>query len=514
MNREESIALFNQGREVWNAWAHRKFAQRKALMDRGQWFADDAGGSTVASQTWWDESTADFSDQVFEEDADFASFVFPGSTSFHGATFGGTAEFGQVRFEDEVDFQGVTFEDQARFGLAVFKGYAGFGQATFKRGAWFQKAKFGGAALFEHALFVSRAGFHEAVFERNSAFAAVNFEGDAEFVQATFSELAAFQEATFEGQAKFSQAAFTRGVRFRRVNFNGPAWFRQCGFFGATDYSQSRFLRSADFNAIETTTAFSLAGATFQVVPDFVQAHFSEALRCDDISIATKSFRPRTWAEAKDGFKGNPDLPARWRALKRLAIQGHDHEHEQIFFKGELLARRWHADKPWSAAFWFGVLYQWLSDFGRSLLRPLVWWGVSLVLFAGVYLSQHDFLKTHDASTTVVSMAAVFPSVEPPQDLLCRSSKDNAVTAAFDLSIRNALLFVGQTSREKLRQNYVCLYGSERIETSSSSASGQASNAAPRIPNFVVLMGHLQNVISAVLIFLFLLGIRNHFKIK
>ena len=51
-----------------------------------------------------------------------------------------------------------------------------------------------------------------------------------------------------------------------------------------------------------------------------------------------------------------PGLPARrrhrprsaYRALKRLAVHGHDYEPEQMAFKGELRSRHWVIDK------WFG----------------------------------------------------------------------------------------------------------------------------------------------------------------
>ena len=42
--------------------------------------------------------------------------------------------------------------------------------------------------------------------------------------------------------------------------------------------------------------------------------------------------------------------------------------------------RRWLVDKPWHALFYFGLLYELLSDFGRSVLRPLLGWVLGLSL--------------------------------------------------------------------------------------------------------------------------------------
>lgn len=548
MNRDESIALFKQGRDAWNAWAEQKLSERRALEKAGCWFRrGDHGDVTELARRWHEEASGNFNGYTFEEDTDFSDFIFPGKTNFVGAIFRGKSLFrnaqfmGSVqlkkaRFENFVWFEEVIFEDFAGFSSSEFIQYADFTKAIFNNTASFEETIFRQPGRFAKTVFKVSVNFSESIFEMEAEFDQVEFDcrmvkfngarfdSKAKFTSAFFSEkgqfsgasfdaLAWFEDAIFKGSVKFDGVRFAQVVDFRRAIFEGDALFRHSEFRGFADFSNARFGKGADFGAIEGSSAFSFSGSTFDDVPDFIQAHFSEAPRCDDLDIATQGFWPRGLADVKERFKGDPDLAARWRALKRLAIQGHDHENEQIFFKGELLSRRWHADKPWDAAFWFGVLYQWLSDFGRSLLRPLLWWGLSLVVFAGVYVNQHDFLANQSASTTVSAMTAVLPFVDPPQDLICRNASGDPITAAFDLSIRNALLFVGQTSRDKLRQNYDCLYGANQ-SAAADPAGGQSSDAPVAIPYFVALMGHLQNVISAVLIFLFLLGLRNHFKIK
>ncbi|MFY9641037.1 MAG: hypothetical protein WA384_07620 [Rhodomicrobium sp.] len=37
MDRDETVALFLQGREAWNAWARKMLAGRKALETAGRW---------------------------------------------------------------------------------------------------------------------------------------------------------------------------------------------------------------------------------------------------------------------------------------------------------------------------------------------------------------------------------------------------------------------------------------------------------------------------------------------
>ena len=104
----------------------------------------------------------------------------------------------------------------------------------------------------------------------------------------------------------------------------------------------------------------------FGTVPDFTEAHFEEAPKFDNVELKPVRLQNLEAIEAETSY------PSRWRALRRLAIQAHDYERELQFFKGEIIARRGAEDKLTHARFWFGWLYQLLSDFGRSMGRPFV----------------------------------------------------------------------------------------------------------------------------------------------
>ena len=257
---------------------------------------------------------------------------------------------------------------------------------------------------------------------------------------------------------------------------------------------------------------FSLAGAHFLAVPDFIQAHFAEAPRLDDSRIEPRRFWTITLARVKDYVKGNPDLAARWRALKRLAIQGHDHAREQTFFKGELKARRWSEDKPWHAVFWFGVFYQVFSDFGGSPWRPFMWWGVSVLGFAGLYLGQHPTLAKQSSSGIAWAFERLTGATGEVPPLACVAGPGEPWVAAINLSIHKGLLFLGLVPIGKLNRIYACLYG---IHPAGAAQPSQLPGAfSPVIPDGVTALGFIQYPLSAVLIFLFLLAIRNHFRIK
>ena len=232
--------------------------------------------------------------------------------------------------------------------------------------------------------------------------------------------------------------------------------------------------------------------------------------RLDDIRIEPR----RLWlAGVKALFKGDADLAARWRALKKLAVAAHDHDREQLFFKGELRARRWATDKPWHAVFWFGLLYGWLSDFGRSLVRPIVWLVLLWLVFAGLYLGTHLTGSTPSVAGFAWGAERLTAAAgRAPPALRCRAGPGDAWGAARLFALRTGQPLPSFASGGKLDEALACLFG----------VQGQAPghlNALPlrfrpNVPNGIVYLGLLHQILSAVLIFLLLLALRNHFRIK
>ena len=121
------------------------------------------------------------------------------------------------------------------------------------------------------------------------------------------------------------------------------------------------------------TVAFGANGAVFAEV-------LKQAPDLDAVSLPLPSF----WR------RGRVELIARYRAVRRIAILGADYEREQMAFKGEVRSKRGTYHKWWHAAFWYGLAYDTLSDFGRSMSRPVLAWLISIASFALIYL--HSFL--------------------------------------------------------------------------------------------------------------------------
>ena len=479
MNKEESLALFRQGRAAWNTWAEEQLTERRKLEEAGDWIEDpDPDKQNDTTRAWHETATVDFSGHEFEGVADCSGFVFPGPALFRAAAFSCNAEFSEA-----------TFSGYAGFSEAAFKGDAGFIKAAFKGNAKFYKTAFSGDAEFSEAAFSGDAEFYKAAFSSDAEFSEAAFKGDVWFNAAAFKGYAGFIKAAFSGDAWFREATFKGNTEFIEANFSKTASFIQTDFTGFTSFDHCRFEEYADYSAIQVSRSFSLTQTRFKQVPDFTQARFAESPELDAIHIEPQRGWPRGLADFKTLLKGNADLAARWRALKKLAVAAHDHDRELLFWKGEVLARRWSVDKPWHALFYFGLFYGWLSDFGRSVVRPLIGWALGLFSFAWIYLSQY--------------LGDGWP---------CEVGPGNTFTAALGLSLRNALVLPGSGSATRLDQIYACLYGIY---------GGPAMTPAPLparfqpvIPDAIAFAGVVQNLWSAVMLFLLFLALRNHFRIK
>lgn len=288
--------------------------------------------------------------------------------------------------------------------------------------------------------------------------------------------------------------------------------------------------------------AFVLAGARFASAPAFHEASFRAPPRLDNVTIANPLRRFRRWS--KLGHKDprpvwmrwmktaqDPDMSSRYQHLRRLAVDAHDHQSEQDFFAEELRCRRFWRERPFGtgfAKFWFGWVYGGVSDFGRSMLRPFVAWIVSVTAFALFYLGQRSGGAPIDAIMRLDSPGWPPKPVAWNQGLhwvgdlfawgyqtvrwaadgfaslfttnACIQGGSNPVGEAFYLSLKNALVMVRWENDQAARRVYGCLYG--------------VNGDGPIMPLSTSLASLVQIVLSATLIFLFLVALRNLLKLR
>lgn len=352
-----------------------------------------------------------------------------------------------------------TFNDSVYFDNYIFPARVVLVKAIFKNYAFFDNTTFHGKIDFQNANFNSTASFLKTVFDGPALFNDCNFEGPASFHRCSFNENIWFLKTTFYEKADFELAQFYKKVSFRRANF----------------------LKASSFEAIHAEGFFSLERATFQnQVPNFNQAHFVEAPRLDNIELEDE-VPPGNFKKSITTFI-HPDIKARYQALKRLAVQAHDHESEQRFWAGVLRSDRslrtedggWNRRSLFSAFWWGNIAYGFFSDYGRSIVRPL---GTLLVLVI-LMTSLHLFISKKPLTY------------------------ENTFSAGY-ISTSKSIFNLGAdpTKRSILKEKYNALYG-------------VTENQTPNIPKSILIAEMGQTLLSAIFIFLTLLGVRNNFKMK
>lgn len=147
------------------------------------------------------------------------------------------------------------------------------------------------------------------------------------------------------------------------------------------------------------------------------------------------------------------------------------------------------------------------------MLRPAFLWLLSIFGFAAYFLGRHEggsalISAGRSQAEAAAHNAAVFNgAVTDAQswfsqafDASCASMQSNAAGEALYLSFRNALFMSGWEDVDTARRVFGCLYG--------------VSGERPLIPLDVSAVSLIQTIVSAVLLFLFLLALRNLLKVR
>lgn len=383
-------------------------------------------------------AVARFEDACFFGDADFAAIDFSNVTKFSGAFFAGWA-----RFEKAVFRHAAWFEDATILGDAIFA------DACFDDDARSARLAIGGTASFDRAIFQKRAAFSDAIFERDAAFLGAVFFGPADFEGARFGQVLNIDEALFREAAHFSSGLSMRddpGRGLELIDASSDAERRWVGRVGGGDQlpnapfgsmgrlsaSRAVFLSDVSFDRRTIEASMDLSHSLFAGIPYFHGARLPQRTslfetsfallkrpkvrrkgeKAKSISLSELAGRPIELAdnprvqEAIGRTSGQcrlkvapPKLDdvrlenaeAAFRTLKHAMEGIRAYRHESLFFKLELRARRLRKNDSqvptWER--WASQCYGALSDYGDSIIRPLVALVASWAIFgAGYWLIQ------------------------------------------------------------------------------------------------------------------------------
>ena len=267
------------------------------------------------------------------------------------------------------------------------------------------------------------------------------------FSDAKFSADAIFYKATFSGDANFSSVKFSAEANFAEVTFSNLVIFREA----------------------ESTKS----------VPSFIGTRFKNAPILESFQINWVRNRP------------NINI-TRYRQLKKIAIDGANHEQEVRFFGFETRCKMHLKHTPILTKAFIG-LYWVFSNFGQSLLRPLG--ALVLVWIVATAITISTTMKT--PIPTALSSLIMFEYLEP-----CEAIPSNAFRSKLDAirsqSIGSSLtLPVIAMDKDTQHQRNQCLYGQ-----------------GGGVPETNRIINGIQQVLSLIFLFLFGLAVRNRFKIK
>lgn len=540
LQHDHIAELAAQGPEAWNAWAEPLLAERRALEAAGAWQLETGPseimiGANGPTRDWLHRSRVNAQNYRLPTPLRLAGMIIPGEfdlrgasgdnldcseTIFHGPVLGHKAQLANASFKAARFLDRVMFED------AVFGADVDFSTAAFKATAWFQGATF------------QRASFYHSEAEDSVHFNGAVFGDYVNIEWSTFHGLAAFSGATFRGGVTFLTTQMDHAA-FDGATFSDGADFRDV-VCDRLDMSDARMAGLMDFRGLTVTSDFSMRSAeskgtidfseaTFGTPPDFTFTTLRCEIRLDNLTVRRSWLgfyvRPQSGYDAtmrpprRFGIYLDENAPAKFRALRKIAASGNDVLRELSFHAGEIRSSRFVTDWPlpwWGKPlggfprFWAGVLYGALSDYGRSIFRPFAWWVLLSAACAGLYLSYHPAVRANADTHSVTdggwigSIVAVRDAVRSGEPCLASTSASvtstDAATEALQLAASNATVF-GDSGADTNKRAFGCLYGFD-------------SGGGVIVPTEVSWIARVQRVLSAVLLFLFGLGLRNMLRMK
>lgn len=265
-----------------------EFSRRLAAITENNKTGNEDNQRTVPPiSPMWADLRFDFSgapifyplQQLYFQNADFASATFYGPADFFGAIFHGDTSFSAAQFTADASFSNANFNDWVGFSAAHFAGAAEFSQARFADAASFATVTFTGGADFSDAVFSAAADFAVASFKSDANFSRLNTAGIASFAAVTFDGKAVFTASTFHDEAHFAASIFNRPAVFSKSLFGGTARFAGIATKQTAIFCKVRFTGAADFSGASFTQYEDFGGARFDGDATFSRSSFFAVIR-------------------------------------------------------------------------------------------------------------------------------------------------------------------------------------------------------------------------------------------
>jgi uncharacterized protein YjbI with pentapeptide repeats len=230
-------------------------------------------------------------------------------------------------------------------------------------------------------IFNENVSFYNTTFKEESDFSDATFKGESNFSNTTFGNGSYFSYAIFEKKPSFSDATFREESNFNNTIFKDIADFRDC-IFGNINFKESifekKFYLSAkkEFNDIINIDFASFNFAYFDIgkiknIPNFYKSYIDIKNTIIEDNSKTRNFKDLTQID-----KNNLQF------LQTLFKNNNNYENYLNYHSAELeknIQKKLSYD---NIVIWF---YKIFSDYGRSVLYPLISW---LLFNGGLILSS------------------------------------------------------------------------------------------------------------------------------
>jgi uncharacterized protein YjbI with pentapeptide repeats len=320
-----------------------------------------------------------------------------------------------------VNFASIEFGRRAQFDGSHFHSVE-FANTRFDQGASFVGSTFHGVTTIISAREMGDISFDQARFEGPVEIRAVAGARTVRFVAAQLLE-----GITARGHSTANPLQLS-GLSFQQAAIHGSIIFENCTF-GQADFRSSR-LALPLAGMTDNICAASFKNCTFQLGATFEGARFEHGASFENAKfLGSSSFRGTVFSQApnfheatlhqgtlfssKDEFPSLfLDLKSRgaaeaYRTLKLAMNKRHALNEELGFFLLEMRATALRLPR-WRRVPY--VLYDWMSMYGQSVQRPLWWFvGVHLVFALAYTLLQGERWEVIDSGLTSLTLYGAIP---------------------------------------------------------------------------------------------------------
>lgn len=418
-------------------------------------------------------------------------------------------EFKDLDFGNGAKFSGAIFgKHNPNFENAIFGNGTDFSRASASGNINFSTAEFGfdtvfSAASFENAIFL-KSGFNGVYFDSchfsNANFNRARFGGSSSFSHCSF-DVAIFEDAIFRDFNRFFKCEFKKYANFRNTRNESSKTL--------PNFDGCHFERTLDLSLRNLET--DLSRCIFNSAPKLLEAINLSMANFNDIEVNFKISNSENLAELERELLNI-------RAFRKLAEDTKNHDLERDIYIEErkieqslvvksIRSRIFrHQGKWWERAFGtfsdiskfistFAVsilsfLYWIFSNFGRSIIRPFIWFFISFLLFS-FYNDNFVFKAIFENAPKSVG-----------GDVLALVGNETYQKIANSTNLANNIPFVGQLAVDsEAKRVLFCGYIADKTHL-----------CLPPVNYEIMLL--FQNLFVGLMIFFFGLAIRNYFKIK